>query len=178
MDGPLENAYFKWLCAKVIKTQRPSTPSLTYWKLLRILHNTEFVWVVRGDDNRAEDGIELRGEFIFESKIETPPDWREIGCSLLEMLIAFSRRAQFTTGISAQDWFWEFLENLHLAELNDGYGFNEEDVEDILDGFVWRTYNMDGEGGMLPLLNPNKDQRAVEIWYQFSDYLIDRNKIS
>lgn len=178
MNEPLENAYFKWLCAKVIQPQQPSTPSLTYWKLLHILHSTEFVWILRGDDNRAEDGIELRGEFIFESKLKAPPDWRAIGCSILEMLIAFSRRAEFTTGISAREWFWEFLDNLHLSFLNDGAEFNEEDVEDILDGFVWRTYNTDGEGGILPLNNPHKDQRRVEIWYQFSEYLVDRNKIA
>jgi hypothetical protein len=177
MDEPLENAYFKWLCAKVIQSKQPSTPSLTYWKLLHILHSTEFVWLLQGDDNRAADGVELRGEFIFECKVSVAPDWRDLGCSLLEMLIGFSRRAQFTTGIPAQDWFWEFLDNLHLIDLNDGANFNEEDVEDILDGFIWRTYNMDGEGGILPLNNPPKDQRHVEIWYQFSDYVVDRNKI-
>lgn len=175
MDGPLENAYFKWLCAKVIRTQQPSTPSLTYWKLLRMLHNTEFVWILRGDDNRAEDGVELRGEFAFESKTEIPSDWNELGCSLLEMLIAFARRAEFTTGTPSKEWFWEFLDNLHLSDLNDGAEFVEEDAEDILDGFVWRTYNMNGEGGILPLKNPPKDQRRVELWYQFSEYLEDRD---
>lgn len=178
MEGPLENDYFKWLCAKVIYPQQPSTPSLTYWRLLHILHSTEFVWILRGDDNRAADGIELRSQFIFECKVSVSPDWRNMGCSILEMLIAFSRRAEFTTDTPAKDWFWEFLENLHLSHLNDGADFNEEDVEDILDGFVWRTYNTNGEGGMFPLFNPNDDQRRVEIWYQFSYYLEDHDKIA
>ena len=53
MGEPLENLYFNWLSAKVINpldTDREAT----YWDLLRKLHNTEFVWVISGDDNRAK----------------------------------------------------------------------------------------------------------------------------
>jgi hypothetical protein len=180
MDGPLENAYFKWLCAKVIQDKYPRTPSLTYWKLLNVLHTTEFVWLLIGDDNRAADGLELRDDFIFECDLPRDPEWkRELGCSVLEMLIAFSRRAEFMTEVPLRVWFWEFLDNLGLKELNDGSEFKVDDVEIILDTFIWRTYNVKGEGGILPISDPHKygDQRRIEIWHQFYNYLLDQNRL-
>jgi len=176
MEEPLESLYFQWLCAKVIYVRNP-TPSLTYWKLLRILYRTEFVWLLSGDDNRAADGIELRTEFLLEGDIPDNPEWRGIGCSILEMFIGFSRRAEFTTAVPARDWFWEFLENLGLKEFNDGSEFDPREVEAILDQFIWRTYNRKGEGGIFPMDSPNGDQRQIEIWYQFCDYLVDQDRL-
>jgi hypothetical protein len=176
MVEPLENLYFNWLCAKIYYNQN-STPSLTYWRLLRILQNTEFVWLISGDDNRAEDGLELRVEFLLESDIPDIPEWRRNpGCSLLEMLIAFSRRAQFSTGTTSKEWFWEFIRNLDLIEFNDA-SLTYEAVEGILNQFIWRTYEANGNGGMFPLDDPKQDQRKVEIWYQFCDYLVDKNQL-
>ncbi len=93
MTEPLENLYFNWLCAKVIHVENP-TPSLTYWKLFRELHNFEYVWLISGDDNRAEDGLELRTEFLMEVNLPDDPVWSGVGCSVFEMLIAFSRKCQ------------------------------------------------------------------------------------
>ena len=177
MSEPLENAYFRWLCAKVIQNQQPSTPSLTYWRLLTILHSTEFVWLIQGDDNRAQDGIELRSDFMLECRIPDHPDWRALGCSVLEMLIAFSKRAEFMTEIPYREWFWEFIENLGLKEFNDGAEFHDEDAISIIDRFVWRTYDRNGEGGIVPITHAKEDQRHVQVWYQLCEYVVDRNKI-
>jgi hypothetical protein len=177
MNEPLESLYFNWLCAKVIVTDK-STPSLTHWKLLRLLHNTEFIWQLMGDDNRAEDGMDLRYEFVMAADIPDDEHWRtESGCSLLEMFIGFSRRAEFQTGDRARDWFWEFMTNLGLEEWNDGSDVPEEQIVDVLDTLVWRTYNANGYGGIFPLDNPTSDQRKVEIWYQFCDYLVDKDRL-
>src|SRR5690606_21972367 len=117
MSEPLENLYFNWLCAKIIRVEVP-TPSLTYWKLLRVLHHTEFVWLIPGDDNRAEDGLELREEFLTESGLPNEPEWWDAACSILEMLIAFSRRCQYSTSHTAAFWFWQMIENLGLKDFN------------------------------------------------------------
>ena len=77
MTELLEDPYFEWLCAQVIRQE--TTPSLTYERLLATLHATEFVWLVSGDDNRAEDGVELRD----------PTERGHMPCSVLQMLIAF-----------------------------------------------------------------------------------------
>jgi hypothetical protein len=176
MTEPLEDLYFNWLYVKVAYVTNP-TPTLTYWNLLRFLHGTEFVWLLSGDDNRAADGIELRREFLIEADIPDHPEWRQMGCSMLEMFIAFSRRAEFMTDEPAKAWFWEFMDNLGLKDFNDAYNFQAEDVEEILDQLIWRTYNPDGRGGMFPIENPNGDQRAIEIWYQFCDYLVDQDRL-
>jgi hypothetical protein len=176
MNEPIEDVYFNWLYTKVASVDVP-TPSLTYWTLLRDLHATEFPWLVSGDDNRCLDGVELRREFNREVLIDYDPPWMMMGCSVLEMLIAFSRRAEFTTDISAREWFWIFLDNLGLKEQNDAQQNISEYVAVVLDRFIWRTYRPDGSGGMFPLRYPERDQREVEIWYQFCEYLVDQELV-
>lgn len=172
MNEPLENLYFNWLCAKVNRVDNP-TPSLTYWNLLRQLHSTEYAWLISGDDNRAEDGVELRTEFINESNFPYNEGWEGVGCSVLEMLIAFSRRAQFNAGETSQFWFWHFLDNLGLADANDASHIPPEEIDETLYTFVWRLYDESGAGGLFPMQNPPKDQKEVEVWYQFCEYLVD-----
>lgn len=175
MSEPLEHMYFNWLCSKVSRVQNP-TPSLTYYNLLRVLHTTEFVWILDGDDNRAEDGKELRTEFLIEGDIPDHVEWRtQIPCSVLEMLISFSRRAEFNTQISAYDWFWIMIENLNLKEASDASDVDPLEVQDTLDHFMWRRYRSDGDGGLFPLQYPPSDQTRVEIWHQFCDYLVDKD---
>lgn len=177
MNEPLENLYFNWLCAKVLRLENP-TPSLRYDTLLRTLHNTEFVYTISGDDNRSEDGIELRTEFLLEADIPDHPEWRAMPCSLFEMLIAFARRAEFMTDVPAAQWFWEFMDNLDLRQYNDASGVSQDEIAEILFRLVWRQYRFDGhDGGLFPLDQPHEDQKNVEIWYQFAEYLIDQSRM-
>lgn len=177
MSEPLENLYFNWLCAKIIRLENP-TPSLKYDELLRTLHSTEFVWIVPGDNNRAEDGVELRREFLIEAGYSVNESWQHYPCSVLEMLIAFSRRANFATDIPSRTWFWEFIENLGLIEFNDASGAGPEEVWEMINPFLWRTYSTGGkDGGLFPLEQPTRDQRTLEIWYQFCDYLVDQDRM-
>jgi hypothetical protein len=173
MDEPIEETYFKWLYHKVASVDFP-TPSLTYWALLRELHNTEFVWLLPGDDNRAEDGIDVRKEFLNQMRFARDEEWLRIPCSVLEMLIAFSRRAEFQTDMPAREWFWIFMSNLELEELNDAASGVDRKVAEILDRLIWRTYRRDGYGGLFPLHHTDHDQRKVEIWYQFAEYVMDQ----
>jgi hypothetical protein len=171
VDEPLDNQYFNWLCAKVQHVEVP-TPSLTYWKLFRKLYSTEYVWLVSGDDNRAEDGLELREEFLTEARLPDEPGWRHGLCSVFEMLVAFSRRAEFNAGETPYFWFWHFLENLGLREANDASNISEEEIDEILYNFVWRGYDENGQGGICPMDFATNDQRRVEVWYQFCEYLV------
>jgi hypothetical protein len=177
MHEPLENLYFNWLCSKVVNQQN-QTPSNSYWTLLKTLHNTEFVWLLSGDDNRAADGLDLRREFLILGDIPNNKEWRtNPGCSMLEMFIAFSKRTEFMTDIPAQEWFWEFMENLGLSEFNDASRVTPDEIEDVLQQLIWRTYHLNGQGGMFPIEHPRQDQRHVEIWYQFCEYLVDQERL-
>lgn len=172
MNEPVEEVYFRWLCAKIHQVENP-TPNLTYWKLLNQLHNVEFVWLLSGDDNRAADGLDLRVEF-YHFMGDQIQRLDPIGCSVLEMLIALTRHAEFDTSIPAKDWFWRFIENLGLKEQCDS-DYNPILTVNVIDRFIWRTYSFDGHGGLFPLTHPSHDQRKVEIWYQFCEYLTEQN---
>jgi hypothetical protein len=177
MSEPLENLYFNWLCSKVLQVRRP-TPSLSFDTLFKTLHNLEFVWLLSGDDNRAEDGKELRREFFIMGNIPDDEEWRtQIPCSVFEMLIGFSRRADKNSRTSAKEWFWEFLKNLNLAEANDASGIEPNEIQDVIEMLLWRTYGPDGDGGLFPLRDPQRDQSEQEIWQQFCDYLVDQNRL-
>lgn len=167
MDEPIEDLYFKWLCSKVLPRN-----SRDYYSLMEILYKTEFVWVVSADKHRAEDGIELRQDFLRETKADVVFD--DDPCSIFEMLIAFSARASFQTDNPVRDWFWQFLSNLQLDQFRNLYDSDIPVIEDILYTFVWRIYKPNGHGGICPLNKTTKDQRDIELWYQLCEYFDDQ----
>ncbi len=173
MDEPIESLYFNWLVAKV-SDPHARTPSQTHWKLLRELQNTEFVWTVARDDNRAEEGVSLRGEFLLQTQYDADPEWLDIPCSVFEMIYALCRHAAYQDDRHPYDWFWEIMENLGIAEYNDATSIRPGDLSDVLHNLVWRTYDYNGNGGMFPIHQARQDQRKVEIWYQLETYLSER----
>jgi hypothetical protein len=177
LTEPLEEIYFKWLYAKVASVENP-TPTLTFWALLAELHSVEFRTYVLGDDNRAADGLDVRWSFLTAHSEAAPNEFFELGCSILEMLIGFSKVAEFQTDMDSRDWFWIFLSNLGLSHLNDSHRhvLNVQ-IENVLNVFVERTYSRSGKGGLFPLPRTNRDQRKVEIWYQFCEYLADQELV-
>ncbi len=159
MTEPIENEYFNWLFAKVVLPY-----SQNYYGLLQILYRTEFVWIVSGDRNRKEDGLELREYFLTEAFMKKDLEWFNEPCSLLEVFVAFAKKAEFQTDIPARDWFSTFLENLGLDRYIRVSKEDIPNIEEVLYSFVWRTYNSTGDGGLFPLDNPeerSKESRAV-----------------
>lgn len=170
---PLDELYFTWLYSKVGSVEE-ANPSRTYWALCRKLFTKEFIWFVANDDNRAEDGRDLRDEFLNEEGIVSVTiDWMRLGCSMFEFLIALSRRLDFEAEQSIEYWFWFLMDQLGLKQYCDRVQLPEEHVDEILDRVIWRTYEPDGQGGLFPLREPHKDQRQVEIWYQLSAFLLE-----
>jgi hypothetical protein len=171
MDESIDDQYFNWLCAKVKENSGPN-----HLALFHILYQTEFIWdtSVPGDRNRATDGKELRSYFCDSAFIKRNQAWLRQPCSILEMLIAFANHANFQTGIPAKDWFWEFMINLQLEDFRRVTGSDETRIHEILYTFVWRLYDKRGDGGLFPLRSPKHDQRKVELWYQFFEYLDEK----
>lgn len=177
MSAYLDEAYFQWLYAQVSPV-RNSNPSRSYWNLLGIIHEKDFYWWVPNDDNRAEDGRDLRHEFLEQAGVKTVDGlWFTNPCSMLELFIGLSRRLSFETDRPADEWFWELLDNLALRQYNDAVHIPQIKVEETLDRVIWRTYHPDGSGGLFPLRRADKDQRGVELWYQISDYLYERSYV-
>lgn len=179
--------YFDWLKNLVGADQQLRS----YDILLLTLHHKAFVSYVDRDENRAFDGIELRDEFLEESRIGHM-DWGgmdlDIPCSVLEMMIALARRMDFETSDPYEDetigpydrtafWFWEMVENLGLTEVDDDtYSENwaRAYVDTVVETLVERRYSYSGDGGLFPLEYAEEDQRDIEIWYQMSAYLAER----
>lgn len=175
---PLEETYFKWLAVQVVN-HRPRNPRSTYWSILRQLHQTEFTWTVHNDDNRVEDGRELRSEFLESINYVTIPipGWQTLGCSFLEMLIALSRRLSFQAEGEPSDWFWHLLDNVGLIVSD--WDYEEQRmrgyVDQVLQSLNNRTYDRNGRGGLFPLHDSDVDQTQVELWYQMNYYLLERS---
>lgn len=173
MSPPLDELYFQWLYSQV-GSVKVKDQSKTYWELLKQLHKKEFVWVVPNDDNRVEDGRDLRMEFLAEQGIDaTDSYWLRMGCSMLELLVGLSRRLAFEADGEPRGWFWHMMDNLGLRIYSDARILSTDRINEILDRVIWRTYEPDGVGGIFPLKHPKQDQREVELWYQLSAYLLE-----
>lgn len=169
MSERLDRAYFEWLVL-VLGVSQPSNGGVR--TLLDVLFRSRFEWFVEFDRNRAADGMSLRREYSFEHNDTVGvfgPDWFNVDCSMLEMLIALSRRMSIQTDISAPRCFWHMMRNIGLNQ-------NSTEVEIVIasDKIVSRTYAPDGsDGGLFPLDDPDKDQRQVELLYQMYAYILE-----
>jgi hypothetical protein len=168
MKSQVEQQYFEWLISQIdIRGTR------TFYDLFEMLFTIEFVWTVPHDNNRLQDGLDLRTEFLngyprgSRQKI-----YLGKGATVLEVLIALSRRLAFTAGGRAEDWAWQLLANLRLNKMTDPFTENKaRKVDNIIETLIWRQYRDDGFGGFFPLNWPDKDQTQVEIWYQMQKYV-------
>lgn len=157
--------YYTWLTDKI------DIPNgKTYFGLFEIMHNTEFVWVVPKDDNRVQDGLDLRYQFLEDTK-----DVLELtGATCLEVLIGLSRRVAFLASGNrhSRQWAWTLIKNLGLRKFSDPLSPGKiNQINDILHNLIWRNYREDGTGGFFPLQNPDTDQTKIEIWYQLNSYV-------
>jgi hypothetical protein len=161
--SPFE-AYLRWFPQMVGGAGRPGS----YSDLIRLLGTKEFVWLVPHDDNRIGDGLAVRQEVQELSETEG-----DLGpCSILEILVALSRRLSFIADGPESGWAWQLLCNLELDKYKDPIGPRQKvKVDEILEILVWRTYSYDGYGGFFPLAWPDEDQRYIELWYQMEFYV-------
>jgi hypothetical protein len=184
MTEPMDEQYFSWLYETQV--QVPGAPALppshedfgiTHWNLCRQMHKKMFRWTVPNDDNRAADGKFLRVEFISDTGAQPDPDWMELPCSFLEMLIALCKRGAFEAGYTQQWWFFDILHNLRLIDYNDRMHVwrtgDSAFVDRMLTRVIHRQYGPNGMGGLFPLRHPTQDQTKVEIWYQMSAYILE-----
>jgi len=172
MSGDLDNLYLPWLAAQVgsVKVRRSVN---THWTLLRQLYTKKFSWFVPNDDNRVEDGRDLRDIFADELHIAPSDAWMDLECSFLELLIGLARRLAFEAEGEPAVWFWHMVENLGLDACTDGSRYSQEEVDARLDAVIQRTYEPSGHGGIFPLRHTTRDQRQVELWYQLNEYLTE-----
>jgi len=166
----LREEYLHWLEPQLTDGNR------SYWGILNLMFDTPFFWdpdrSVPMDDNRLQDGLDLRVEFAREVHIR-PKTMDSFGdCSFLEVLVGLSRRLAFAAGGQAPGWAWLLFSNLDLHRLSDPLTTpKQRKAEEIMRVAMERTYAPDGTGGFFPLAWPDEDQTKVELWYQMNAFI-------
>lgn len=167
-----DKRYFNWLC-KMVKLDKITT----HTKILNKLNNSPFTYIktnvlLSRDSSREDDGLELRSEFIEDSRTNITNIEGE--CSILEMLIALARRiddlCNETVDNKIPHYFSRLVYNLGLWKYDDDH-WNEEEVDNILKIFLTRKYDKNGNGGLFPIPNYNGDMRKIDIAMQMHHYL-------
>lgn len=170
----IDERYFDWLYS--IVSNRSDNPDRSHTLLCERLHRTPFQWYIRNDENRSEDGRDLRHEFIdVNRERHVDEGWLSLDTSVFEMMIALARRASFQTNWGPEVWFWKMLDNLELGKYVDSryHSAIDDAVSRSIDRVIQREYEPSGLGGFFPLRDPGRDQREVELWYQLSAYLLE-----
>ena len=171
--------YFAWLYSKVCKGRIHE--DMSYRKIFRFLHQTEFTFIIPNDINRAKDGENLRYRFAIIN--EDDPGFQEDimdalagPCSVLEMMVALALRCEESImddtryGDRTGQWFWEMMCNMGIGSMSDDR-FNRRKVEQIVYDFLDRQYESDGKGGLFYIKDCEDDLRRVEIWAQLCWYI-------
>lgn len=173
VNEPLDEMYLKWLYRYVAVENL----SVTYWKLFRQLYRTEFFWFVSNDDARLEDGRRLRIDFLRDQGIEiedVDPDWIQLGCSALELMVGLANRLEMQAGGEPHYWFWKLVENIGLLPYHDGVRrYPRQHIQDVLDTIIFRQYDRNGNGGFFPLQEPCENQTKVSLWRQLTAYVLE-----
>ena len=135
----IENQYFEWLCS--IVCERRFSKEISYKKLLMYLHKTEFRYLIPNDQNRAEDGIDLRYRFVITCDCDYSSDILDGPCSVLEMMVALAIRCEENImddpsfGNRTGQWFWGMINNLGLGSMTDNR-FDRRLVENTVERFL------------------------------------------
>lgn len=173
--------YFNWLTS-IVCEQRFAN-GVSFDKLLSQLHDIEFRYIIPKDENRAEDGVDLRYRFALtyghEHEVDQVLyylDYVGGSCSVLEMMIALAIRCEENImddprlGDRRSQWFWDMVVNLGLGGMTDDR-YDDAYVDEVVSRFLDREYKPNGEGGLFTINNCKYDLRDVEIWYQLNWYL-------
>lgn len=170
----INDEYFEFLL-ELIDAKRFSR-RVSYRKLLMRLHDTEFTWFVPYDDNRADDGVQLRRRFALIRDDISISNYITGPCSVLEMMVALAVRCEETImddalmGNRTGQWFWGMIHNLGLSPMSDSK-FDKRTVDEIVQRFLNREYEPNGKGGLFTVKRYERDMRTVEIWCQLNWYL-------
>lgn len=181
----LKERYFNWLCFQVGDSYPHA--GYTYHKLLRLLFEIEFTFIMPMDKDRASDGVDLRFDFGYATsesdnmhiRNEDAQDvFRSMGddpCSVLEMMVALAIKCESfmsddEIGDRISQWFWDMIVNLGLQSMDDS-NYNERYIRRIVDRFLRRQYESNGKGSLFYIDKCYYDLKHSEIWYQMMWYL-------
>lgn len=168
----MNKTYFNWLCELI--RDKTNKDNSNYKKLLKRLYDTDFIFSMSNDSNRAEDGLNLR--YRFENEFDVSLLKKKAACSVLEMMVALAVRCEEDImedeeiGNRTSLWFWDMIASLGLNDMSDER-YNERITDNKINKFLTRKYDKNGKGGLFTIKNSDRDLREMEIWYQMYLYL-------
>ena len=178
------HSYLEWLESYTIDERLSDDRRPRYSYLLRKLWSMPFHGSIGNDDDRGDEGLELRARYNYilakNSNIDASrfPEAGDIfgECRVLEMLIALSMRMydlMQDMGVynSVSRWFWEIMHNVGFDTLDDGVYLEsngDEVVENVVTDILDLRERKSGRPGGWFYVS---DWRKLEIWYQMHEYL-------
>lgn len=174
IEDQVRSNYFEWMYDLMCGER--FAKSITYRKLFTFLHDTEFIYFVPHDENRAEDGIGLRYRYCVLHNCEDLEDCITGPCSVLEMMVALAIRCEERImsdpekGDRTAQWFWGMVSSLGLSSMTD-YNFDAVAADEVITKFLNREYSRNGKGGLFTIRRWDRDARTAEIWHQLMAYL-------
>ena len=138
-------------------------------ELLRYLFEVDYNWTILLDQNRAQDGIDLRCFWANMHGLDKERYDKIFGlkpCSVLEMLVAFANRIEtdFMDSVECNrvpTWFQQLLYNLGLMECVNT--FDQGKVDHILLFFFNHQISLFKVPGM--------DISHMQLWDQMNAWL-------
>jgi hypothetical protein len=170
--------YYRWLLKFVYDDKCPK-----YDVLLERLFETPFVALIERADDRIKDVLRLRWQYADENGIERSIVANDINgpCSMLELMIALAIRcesdimANDSAGDRSGQWFWQMVASLGIGVLTDDVYNKSKYADDyflsIIDTFLKRQYEYNGQGSLFTIDNPKKDMRLLSIWEQMNLFI-------
>lgn len=161
--------YVDWLAALV------DIDLARYEELIDTLAEMDFIYVLELDASRCADGLRLREEFFDIDPLAG--EWIRMmdkPASVLEVLIGIARRfddilIDEDVGDRTRLWFWEFIKNLGITQFS-----TEFDIQMIIERWMNREFDENGNGSIFPIKRDPHDQRERSIIYQMSSYIFEK----
>ena len=154
------------------------------WKNYNFLCNSlakiEFIAIHPLDENRAEDGMELRSQFSDETGLYLDgSSGLTVKCSMLELIAALAIKVEnrimrnISIGDRTSKWFFVMIDNMGFTKMtNNNWKYDYEDiVRKTCETIINRDYGSNGVGGLFPLKNDSKNWTNEEIWVQCMAFL-------
>lgn len=158
--------YFDWLL-ETIGCQNDG-----YRATYSMMNDIPFRYYVMDDENRMNDGLDLREQYMYEMGINEhvdmpvwPFDSRR--ASVLEVLVGIVLRMD-NQGFerSRSEWMHMFLENLGINDRNkQDAGF----IHNTIKRFIERGYHRNGDGGLF-ICNSDADMTRLSIFEQIVEF--------
>lgn len=176
-EDDIKSSYFCFLM-DLIGYENKNNPYENFGVLLIFLNSIEYQWDNPMDENRMYDGLNLRYLYSLDSEYDYNDilDTLDTPCSILEMLIALSYKIEVDIACNPDyinrtgKWFWFMINSLGLGDMTDAQ-FDENKVIYIMQNFISRNYNPNGNGGLFTISDNSIDMRTMDLWYQANTWL-------